>query len=76
MQPDHSLGKILILIGVVAIVAGVLIIFKDQIPGMGRLGRLPGDIRIESKNVKIYFPLATSVLLSVLLSLLLWLFRR
>ena len=69
-----SLGRMLIGLGVLLVVAGgVVILFgKMGVP----LGRLPGDIRYRGKNVSFYFPLATSLLLSVLLSLLLWLISR
>lgn len=66
-------GKILILFGILLIVAGGLLLFGGKIPF---LGRLPGDIRIERENFTLFFPLGTCLLLSVLLSLLLWLFRR
>lgn len=69
-----SLGRMLIGLGVLLVVAGgVVILFgKMGVP----LGRLPGDIRYRGKNISFYFPLATSLLLSVLLSLLLWLISR
>ncbi len=65
-----GLGRILIGIGLLLVVAGgVVILFaKLGIP----LGRLPGDFSYRGKNVSFYFPLGTSLLLSVLLSLLLW----
>jgi hypothetical protein len=69
-----SLGRMLIGLGVLLVVAGgVVILFgKMGVP----LGRLPGDISYKGKHVSFYFPLATSVLLSVLLSLVLWLISR
>jgi len=66
-------GKILILLGLLLILAGVLFLYGGKIPF---LGRLPGDIRIERENFTFYFPLGTCLLLSVLLSFILWLFRR
>lgn len=65
-----GLGRILIGVGLLLVVAGgVVILFgKMGVP----LGRLPGDISYKGKNVSFYFPVATSLLLSVLLSLLLW----
>jgi hypothetical protein len=79
-----TLGKILIGIGFCIVVLGVLLVTLDRIPGLGNslswLGKLPGDISIKRDNVSFYFPIATSILLSVLLSLLFyilgWLFRR
>lgn len=67
------LGKTLILIGLVLVAAGVFFTFGGKIPF---LGRLPGDIRIQRDNFSFYFPLTSSILVSILLSLILWLFRR
>ncbi len=66
------MGKVLIIAGIVLLVAGILIEISDKIP---MLGRLPGDIVIEKKHVKIYFPLVTSLLISLLLTLLFMLIR-
>ena len=68
-----SLGKGLILIGLLIAAAGVLFLYSEKI---GWIGRLPGDITIRRENVTVYFPLATCLLISVLLSLLIWLFRK
>jgi hypothetical protein len=64
--------RALIILGLVALVAGVL---WPWIAKLG-LGRLPGDIRIQTEHGVFYFPLVTSLLISVVLSLLLWLLRR
>ena len=64
----------LMVLGVVLIVVGVLVSFGERLPV--RLGRLPGDIVWRGKNSVFYFPLMTSILLSVVLSFLLWLFGR
>lgn len=66
------MARILILLGVVLLFAGLLWPYLGQIG----LGRLPGDIFIERKNVMLYFPLMTCLLLSVLLSLVLWVVNR
>ena len=66
-------GKTLILFGLILIVAGLLWTFGGKIP---LLGKLPGDIRIERENFSFYFPLGTCILISLVVSLLLWLFRR
>ena len=79
-----TIGKILIGIGFGIVALGVVLVALDRIPGFGNslswLGKLPGDISIKRENVSFYFPVATSILLSVLLSLLFyilgWLFRR
>ncbi len=84
-MPEWTMiGKILIAIGLVIVVLGGLLVAADRIPGLGNafswLGKLPGDVSFKRDNVSFYFPIGTSLLLSVLLSLLFlllgWLFRR
>ncbi|MGH9493838.1 MAG: DUF2905 domain-containing protein [Candidatus Sulfotelmatobacter sp.] len=65
-----DVGKMLIGIGVVLVVAGVVLTLLGRVNFP--LGRLPGDIVYRGKNTTVYFPLATSVLISVVLSLLLY----
>ena len=74
MGPMADLGRLLILIGAVAIVAGLVFILvgRTNIP----LGRLPGDIVFRGKNSTFYFPLATSILVSVVLSVVMYLIGR
>jgi DUF2905 family protein len=67
-----DIRRILIVAGVVLIAAGLL---WPLIARLG-LGRLPGDIAIERDNVRFYFPIVTSLVISVVLTLLFWLFRR
>jgi len=67
-------GRALIVAGLVLVVAGILVSFGDRLPI--RLGRLPGDIMIRGRNGAFYFPIVTSLLLSVLLTLVMWLFNR
>jgi hypothetical protein len=64
-----SVGKVLILLGGVLVVVGGLWTLGERIG----LGRLPGDIVIRGERSTLYFPLATSIVLSILLSLILWL---
>jgi hypothetical protein len=79
-----GLGKVLIGIGLAIAVVGGLLLLADRVPGMshlfGWIGKLPGDISIKRDNFSLFFPLGTSILLSVLLSLILyllsWIFRR
>jgi len=66
-------GKALILLGLMLVVAGVLVWGFGQVP---YLGRLPGDIYIRRGNTSFYFPLTTSILLSIIMSLILLLIRR
>jgi len=67
------LGKMLILLGIFIILIGVFLLIGDRIPW---LGRLPGDIIIKRKNFTLYFPLVTSILISIILTLLFTLFRK
>lgn len=69
----HQIGKLLIVLGVVIMAAGILLTFSGKIPW---LGRLPGDILIRKKNFTFYFPIATSILISIILTFLFWLFGR
>lgn len=64
--------RLLIALGILILVAGLLWPWLVKLP----LGRLPGDIFIDRPGFKIYFPLVTMLALSVLVSLILWLFRR
>ncbi len=70
-----SLGRVLLVTGLLLALVGAALLAAERLPWL-RLGRLPGDLRIERGNLRFYFPLATSILLSVVLSLLLWLFGR
>ncbi len=70
MQP---LGKILIITGIVILIFGIILTFSGKIPF---LGKLPGDIVIKKKNFTVYFPIATSILLSIILTLILYFLRR
>jgi uncharacterized membrane protein len=69
-----QLGKILIFAGIILIIAGLVIYFAEG--KLGWIGHLPGDIRVEKENMKFYFPITTMVLLSVVLSLVLWIIRK
>lgn len=68
-----SLGKSLIVIGLVIALIGVILTLAGRIPW---LGRLPGDIYVKRENFTFYFPLATSIILSLILSFILWLIRK
>lgn len=79
-----TLGKLLIGIGVGIVALGILLVIGDRFPGLGHIfswfGKLPGDISIKRDNVSFYFPIGTSIVLSIVLSLLFylvgWFFRR
>jgi hypothetical protein len=69
-----DLGKVLVVVGGLLVLAGVVVVLvgKSGLP----LGKLPGDIVYRGKNTTVYFPLATSVLISVVLSVVLYLVSR
>jgi hypothetical protein len=69
-----ELGKLLVFLGVTLVVAGVVLMVLGRVNFP--LGRLPGDFLYRGKNTTLYFPLATSVVLSVVLSVLLYLVSR
>lgn len=73
MQDFSGIGRSLILIGALLIVIGVIIVFGPRIPF---IGRLPGDIYIKRGNFTLYFPLATSILISIVITLIMYLFRK
>lgn len=68
------MGRTLIMIGLLIAAVGVIVTLGEKLPF--KPGRLPGDITIRGKNSVFYFPIVTSLLLSVVLSVLLWLFGR
>jgi Protein of unknown function (DUF2905) len=72
-----ELGKILLGLGLVMVLLGVILLVVGSLSGkVPWIGRLPGDIYIERGNFRFYFPLATSILVSIILTLLLALFWR
>jgi len=66
-----GLGKLLLVVGVIISIVGLLLILAERFG----LGRLPGDIVVERKNVSFYFPIMTCLVLSAVLTLILWLFN-
>ncbi len=74
-DPIHHIGKFLVILGVViAIFGGLLLLFRNS--GIPFLGKLPGDIFIQKKNFTFYFPVATSIILSIILSLIFYFFSK
>ncbi|RIJ34431.1 DUF2905 domain-containing protein [Pontibacter oryzae] len=71
MQP---IGKTIVVIGLILVVVGLIFWFAGD--KFSWFGHLPGDIRIEKKNVRFYAPITSMVLLSILLSVLLWVLRK
>ena len=77
MEPAQQLGRTLLILGAVLIVVGALLYFGAKLPF--RLGRLPGDIVHRGQRTTFDFPLVSCIVISVLLSLILWIinqFRR
>jgi len=71
---NQDTGKYIIIIGAAIVVIGLLVyFFYDK---LNWFGRLPGDIRIERDNFRFYFPITTMILLSVLISAILWVIRK
>ena len=70
-----SLGRMLLLLGAVIALVGVLLVVAERFPGL-RIGRLPGDISVERDRFRFYFPIGTSIAISIVLTLVLWLFTR
>jgi hypothetical protein len=68
-----DLGKMLIVFGVIIVAVGVIMLVAPKIPW---LGKLPGDITYRGERFTFYFPLATCILLSVVLTLILYIFRK
>jgi len=68
-----ALGKVLIFVGIAIIIIGIILTFFDKIPF---LGKLPGDVTIKRENFTIYFPIVTSIIISILLSLIFYFISR
>ncbi len=69
------IGRALIILGIVLLLLGLILTYSNIIP-FGRLGRLPGDLSIKKGNFSFYFPLTTCLLLSLILTFILYLFRK
>ena len=88
MQSDHlpnsiaflnfaympHLGKILVITGLLLVIAGLVVWFAGD--RFGWIGNLPGDIRIEKEKFRFYFPITTMIIISVILTLILWIIRK
>ncbi len=73
MNGISGLGKMLVVAGLILIGLGAILWLSGKVPG---IGRLPGDIVIRKGNFTFYFPVATCIILSILLTIILALFRR
>jgi len=69
----NLIGKILIIFGLIVIAVGILFIFAGK---TSWFGKLPGDIYLQKKNFTFYFPISTCILLSIIISLIIWLLGR
>lgn len=69
-----QISKIFITIGFVLIISGLIIWFAGN--KIQWIGNLPGDIKIEKENMKFYFPVTTMIAFSILLSLIIWIFKK
>lgn len=70
----QEIGKIVVMIGALVVVVGIIL---WRLPSLfGWVGKLPGDISVQKGNFSFYFPVATCILVSIVLTLLSWLFRR
>ncbi len=71
--PLHPLAKMLIIVGGIIVLIGVILLFANKIP---YIGRLPGDIIIKRKNFTFYFPLTTLIILNLVIYLIVYLLRK
>ena len=69
-----EMGKSLIFLGIMIIIVGILLLFSDRLPF--NLGKLPGDLSVKKENFSFYFPITTSIIISIVLSVLFYLFGR
>lgn len=70
MQP---MGKMMVVVGAVVAGVGLVLMFFDKVP---LVGKLPGDINIKRENFRLFFPITSSILISIILSVILWLFTH
>ena len=73
MNPMSALGKLLIITGLVIAGIGILVVLGPKIPW---LGRLPGDVMVKKEHFSFYFPVTTCIIISIILTLLFYLFRK
>ncbi len=70
----NGLGRPLIILGLLLVAVGLIVSFAPKLPTW--LGRLPGDISIKRDNISFHFPIVTCLIISAILSFIMWLFRR
>ncbi len=76
MDGLQQIGKVLIAIGALIVLVGVFLVLAGRVPQLRWFGRLPGDILVKRKNFTFYFPLATSIVISIILTLIMLFLRR
>lgn len=69
-----EIGKSIIFFGIIIVIIGIILLFSERLPF--NLGRLPGDIAVKKENFSFYFPITTSILISIVLSLIFYLFNK
>jgi len=70
----NNLAKLLIIFGIISLLIGLFLLFIKKLPF--NLGKLPGDIIIKKENFTFYFPLATSIIISIILSIIFWIISK
>jgi len=73
---NENTGRLLVAAGIIIAVSGLLFMYKDSIPFIRQLGRLPGDIIIKRENFSFYFPVVTCILLSIAASLVIYIIGK
>jgi formate hydrogenlyase subunit 3/multisubunit Na+/H+ antiporter MnhD subunit len=73
---SNYLAKYLIIIGMIITLIGVFFFFKESFPFLKHLGKLPGDISIKNDNFSFYFPITTSIIISIILSLIFFIINK
>ena len=73
MEGLGPMGKVLVVVGLIIVCIGLVIMFGNKIP---LLGKLPGDIHIQKKDFSFYFPITTSIIISIILTFIFTLFSR
>jgi hypothetical protein len=69
----QGMGKMLVVLGILLVVVGLALMFGDKIPF---IGRLPGDIYVKKERFSFYFPLTTSIIISIILTILFSIFKK
>lgn len=72
-EPLNSIGKLMVIAGIILLLAGVMLIYFQKIPF---IGKLPGDIFYKKGNFTFYFPVVTSILLSIVVSLIIFVLNK